>query len=480
MAVSLLDTGLFRVTVRYVRPLKPGAPYSYYRRIPDALRSHYGGKAFRRISLKTRDLHEATRKAAKFAAEDDALWATLQSHEGRRDGLTTPENRVAARALLRELGLEPGALTAAVPSQEGLDVGDIWDDHMSRQHGNAYLDARHEPETNQRPIEDFYSPVEAEAMRLLKEDPRKPRALLSDALSIYLSEHPKGELKRFSAGVKFAIGFVVSSVGDLPLPSYHREQARKVRDHLLRSGNKTGTVRRRLNDIKAVFNKGLVEFDLKAHGNPFEKLHIVNEEEDSKERVAFTAEELLVVAKACRSKDDDIRHIVALQADSGARLGEIVGLRLSDVVIDHETPHIIIQPHPSLGRTLKNANSERVVPLIGEALWAAQRAVKAAQGATRGSGWLFPRYASDGNVKANGASVAINKWLVRTLKAEKTTHSFRHAMRDRLRHAGVPNEFQDLIGGWGNRTVGQGYGEGYLLRQLREQMEKVSSAASQD
>jgi integrase len=110
------------------------------------------------------------------------------------------------------------------------------------------------------------------------------------------------------------------------------------------------------------------------------------------------------------------------------------------------------------------------VPLLGDALWAAERALKAVQGGSEGVGWLFPRYAADGEIKATHASQTINKWLSKSLKIAKTSHSFRHAMRDRLRHAGVSDEFQNLLGGWGARSVGQGYGEGYLLRQLREQL----------
>lgn len=476
MRSSLLDTGLIRVTVRYVKALKPGGPLFYYRRIPEGVRPHYEGKQFFRQSLRTRDLAEATRKAAKLAAEHDALWPTLQSREGQRAGLTTAENREAAKALLTALNLMPGELSAGTPLQEGRDPSDILDGYFSRRYGEAYLQARHEPWHSMVPVESFWTPAEAEAVRLLKEDPRKPQTLLSDALAIYLREHDKGDHAKFAADATRAIGHVISAVGDLPLTAYQRDHAKKVRDLLLKGGNKTATARRRLNSIKAVFNKGLIEFNLRAHGNPFEKLQIVKEAEDASEREAFTHDELRAIAHACRSKDDDIRHIVALQADTGARLGEIVGLRVSDVALDHETPHIFIREHTALGRTLKNANSEREVPLIGEALWAAQRALQAAQQHPQASGWLFPRYAVDGEVKATSASMAINKWLRGTLQIEKTTHSFRHAMRDRLRHVGVSEEFQNLIGGWGVRTIGQRYGQGYLLRQLREELEKVAAA----
>ena len=151
-----------------------------------------------------------------------------------------------------------------------------------------------------------------------------------------------------------------------------------------------------------------------------------------------------------------------------------MGLRSDDVVLDHGTPYVDIRPHPKLGRTLKTDASERKVPLVGMALWAAQRAVEAnRRHGGKSTGWLFPRYASEGEIKATHAANTINKWLGSVTKTAKTSHSFRHSMRDRLRHANVPQDIQDAVGGWGSRTVNMGYGEGYRLEQLRGHLDKV-------
>ena len=136
-------------------------------------------------------------------------------------------------------------------------------------------------------------------------------------------------------------------------------------------------------------------------------------------------------------------------------------------------PYIHIRAYKSLGRTLKTEPSERRVPLIGVALWAAQRAVEASKERCDKSGWLFPRYASDGEIDGTTAANGINKWLKKLTKTTKTSHSFRHSMRDRLRHVGAPVDIQDAIGGWGSKTVGMGYGEGYRLEQLKGWLDKV-------
>jgi hypothetical protein len=54
VARAILDTGYLTLTVRHLQ-LKNGV-YLYYRRIPEDLRAHYGGKRFIRKSLKTKEL----------------------------------------------------------------------------------------------------------------------------------------------------------------------------------------------------------------------------------------------------------------------------------------------------------------------------------------------------------------------------------------------------------------------------------------
>jgi integrase len=464
----LLEAGFLTVTIRHSL-LKNGV-YFYYRRIPYDVRSHFGGKLHRRVSLKTKEAHVAAKKIAALAAADDALWTSLRSPKAQELGLTTQQNRLAAETLLSAIGLAHG--DAHHDEESGLDHVEILDTYFDGRYGNKYLEVRHDPQRSQKDLERTLTPVEREAVRLVMEDPRKRRVTLNDALEAYLKNHENGEQEKFVRDTRRAIQHVIASVGDLPLEAYMREHANAVRDYLLARGTRTGTVRRELNRIKAVFNVGLTEFDLWTAKSPFEKLRIPNEDQDAEKRETFTAQELQAIGQACREMNDDIRHIIALQANTGARLGEIVGLRVEDVVLDHATPHIHIRPHVKLGRTLKTDTSERKVPLVGVALWAAQIAVEANRKGGK-KGWLFPRYASDGTIKATHAPNTINKWLQTVTKTEKTSHSFRHTMRDRLRHAGTPHDIQDAIGGWGTRTVGMGYGEGYRLEQLKGWLDKV-------
>jgi integrase len=217
-----------------------------------------------------------------------------------------------------------------------------------------------------------------------------------------------------------------------------------------------------------VFNLGRREFDIQA-SNPFEKLAIAREGLDAEKRLPFTQDELDTIAKACREANDDIRWIIAIQLATGSRLGEIIGLRRGDVFLDHEVPHIWIRPHEKLGRSLKTSGSARVVPLLGSSLWGATAAMRE----DGGSDWVFPRYAKDNEIKATHASGTINKYLKEGLGIPKTSHSFRHSMKDLLRDAGCPDDIQKQILGHGSRSISDSYGQGYKLPILRSWLEKA-------
>jgi site-specific recombinase XerD len=104
------------------------------------------------------------------------------------------------------------------------------------------------------------------------------------------------------------------------------------------------------------------------------------------------------------------------------------------------------------------------VPLLGDALEAAQAAVKASEG----SAYLFPRYARERGPDA--ASAALMKHLrgFTTDKRHKV-HSLRHGMKDRMRKAGVDKVSQDIVLGHAPTNVGETYGgeEGLLAVALR-------------
>ena len=80
--------------------------------------------------------------------------------------------------------------------------------------------------------------------------------------------------------------------------------------------------------------------------------------------------------------------------------------------------------------------------------------------------FCFPGYNSEADCNNNSASAAISKWIKTVAGPDAVIHGLRHGFRDRLRVVEASVDMIDQLGGWSLRTVGQGYGDGYLLELL--------------
>jgi integrase len=271
----------------------------------------------------------------------------------------------------------------------------------------------------------------------------------------------------FEKVTRLAFRILVQHCGDLPLDAYRRAHANDLVSKMLKAGSSTATVRRRLKSICAGFSIVIREHEL-GIPNPFENVRIPGEHEDEEEREPLTEGEMLILRRECPERDDDLRWMLMMLADTGARLAEVVGLDVSDVVLRGPVPYIDIRPHP--WRPLKTKASIRRVPLVGLALAAAERAVQAAN-----SGRLFTRYTDDTSCSTNTASATLNKRM-RSLGIDKTCHCLRHTMRDRLRAIECPSELMNMIGGWTTGDVGSKYGKGYPLSVKRDWLQRAMQA----
>ena len=287
---------------------------------------------------------------------------------------------------------------------------------------------------------------------------------LSCASEMYQRLKGKGRSKLFFGHTQRAIGYAIACLGDLDLAEYSTVDAGKLRDWLFEKGLKRSSVVRNLTIVKAVVNLAIHEEGLGIQ-NPFLKVYVPSDEQPSK-RHALSIEQIRLAQRHCRTKDDSLRWLCALISDTGMRLSEAVGLAKDDLRLHSETPHLVIQKHP--WRSLKTSGSERIVPLVGEALWAAQRLSQETSGP-----FLFPQYVNGQTTGSNSASAALNKWLKTFLPKDCVVHGMRHAFRDRLRAGKVPIDMIDQLGGWSSQTIGQRYGDGYSVQQCREILASV-------
>jgi integrase len=263
---------------------------------------------------------------------------------------------------------------------------------------------------------------------------------------------------------RVALSTFISLAGDRDVSEYTRQDAKLFVHHLQMKGNKTATIRRRINSLSAIINYAYSELDLDKR-NPFTRLFIQNEGADVFKRGTFTNEQLKWGYDKALSSGSTVKLLMPILGETGCRLAEVVGLRLEDIDLENDLIHI----RPNSARRLKNKTSERVLPLVGYAKNAMVKAMSQAD-----EEWLFPQYIKAGHCYATHASNAVNKWLKKDFDG-LTAHCLRHTFRDRLRAVECPLELIDQIGGWSTlQTIGSNYGKGYDIRSIEKFLYKVS------
>lgn len=292
---------------------------------------------------------------------------------------------------------------------------------------------------------------------LMSKAPSKPAHTIDDAIKLYKRERIKGgelEVKKNTQRMDRAIKRMKEALGGTvpPLLKFSREDARKVRDHLLGLDTLTpASVKRELNIIKAVFNLAITEFELSCN-NPFNKLDIPGLDEDGEDefekRFPFPPDLLDKARAMVMSKSNhELRLIWRLLEGTGARLAEITGLRVEDLTLTAPTPNIRVTWHQE--RRVKTKASKRFIPLVGDALKAAQEAVQAAEG----KAMLFAQYGNE-NGPTNASQSLMKRVREATSDERLVVHSLRHNMKDRLVLAEVDELTQNLI--LGHRLKGTG------------------------
>jgi integrase len=289
---------------------------------------------------------------------------------------------------------------------------------------------------------------------------------MSEALEYYLKIKGQAKPELFHKVATRNINFIIAELGDRDLAEYMSSDAGKFRDSLLDRGLLTSSVKRIFSSIKSVVN-----FSIKENGmnivNPFLGVYIPDLNDTTK-RKSIPIETIQKIQDKCVSTDDELRWMIGIISDTGMRLAEAVGLIRKDIVLNCDIPHVIIRPNEK--RRLKTKQSERTVPLVGVSLWAATRIIESTNDEQQ---YVFKRYNKTKTSNANSASAALNKWIKPYVENDMVIHSFRHAMRDRLRSVECPSDVVDSIGGWSAGSIGASYGTGYTLNVLHKWMSKM-------
>ena len=281
---------------------------------------------------------------------------------------------------------------------------------------------------------------------------------ISDALAAYLALKGLNKSEVFTRTATRNVEYLIEEFGDRPIGEYSSSDAARFRDALFERGLTSNSVKRIFASVRSIVQLTISEHGLEVK-NAFRGTYLPDKD-DKRSRQPIPLEIIRDIQRQCRDLDDDMRWLVALISDTGMRLAEAVGLLVSDLELKGEVPHINVQTHA--WRPLKTKASIRKIPLVGEALWAAERV-----GNNAISDFAFPRYCDGKRAQAGSVSAALNKWLKPRVTEGCVVHSFRHSLRDRLRAVECTADIVDQIGGWSTAGVEHGYVKDIPSARLR-------------
>lgn len=428
--------------------VKKDTPY-YQRRVPLPLVARFGKKVIKQ-KLDKKDGAFA-RQANNLAAWHDQLFASMIADPS----VVLPANKKAAEGLLFTYGLKPGDGQTKLTALQNA--------------GSEFTDQPHLIDFDADYLEKAERGTLTDVDRLAMQALHKPLPVMcSELWDAYLKDEQR--TAKWIKKHKMYFDRFIKIVGDLPVEALSIEVARSYRDERERLKLKSETIQKEIKFIKAVLNKGTRELGINIR-NPFDGVRANKLGKDSVKRETLNTAELKRVIAACKEKADDLALILLLIAFTGARLGEIIGLRLQDLILAGKLPSIHIREYGQ--RTLKTANSARELPIHPSAMPLVKEQIKLAIKAKKKV--LFPRYADGKSMPSSDtASATLNKRL-KSMITDKhiTNHCFRHTLEDRMRNADIPKDRRDEFLGHAKQGSGDNYGEGRALEFKRRDLLKA-------
>lgn len=183
-------------------------------------------------------------------------------------------------------------------------------------------------------------------------------------------------------------------------------------------------------------------------------------ETDAKQRPPFSnawIKDKLLAPGALDGLNAEARAILLVMVNTGCRPSEIAALTRTTIHLNHNVPHISIEPEV---RELKTAHARRKIPLLGVSL----EAIRAYPDG-------FPRYLNS----SASLSATVNKFLRANGLAETPAHtlySLRHSFEDRMLHAGIDDRIRrDLFG---HSLTRERYGTGASLEHAKELLQALA------
>lgn len=297
----------------------------------------------------------------------------------------------------------------------------------------------------------------------------KPSIELSKALKEYF-EHEKGNLTALSESQFHkwknprtrAVNNFIKVIGDKPVSEFVRQDIQDFRtwwiNKVTNDGLSTNTANKEFGFIKQALKSANINHNLDISVDTLFKEIRLKEVEKTKRfpfSTSFIQEKLFTIDDSLNA---EARLLIFAMADTGARIGELIGLEDNDILLNHDIPHIKIRPNAT--RSLKTPQSERDLPLVGASLFA----FKELNG-------TFNRYFG----KASLISTTINKYCRENDIFPSKNHSLyslRHSFEDRLTAIEPPDKVQAAL--MGHKYSRPRYGLGPTLAQKKIWLDKIA------
>lgn len=443
--------------------LKRGQRWYYQRRVPGQF-SHLDPRRFAKVSLKTDSLEVARLRRDQLAEADDEYWMALateysdnnQSGSNVRAALEHRYKAAISRAMAYGFSYKP-----AEPLAESRTIAELME-RINTLEAQASRNG---------------DPKRADSEALLGGAPDPVAELpVSEAFELYVSkiafddQYNKSAAQRRSweKTKRTSINYFIEQMGDLPLGEITRDVALEYRDwwveRMLPPDGDTkpvtpNTANRHIGNMRSLLQRYYKHIGDTAFEDPFRDFYFSGKTETK--RASFSDEwvrQRILVPGLFDGLRLELRVIVYLLIETGARLSELVNLREADIRLGDKVPHIAIRPEQN--RELKTEDSRREIPLVGIAEIAMRLCPEG-----------FPYYYDKSTlVSANLMKAFRQRKLLPS--RDHVIYSFRHSFEDRMLEAGLDYGLRcSLMGHKNNRPE---YGQGGSLEYRRSELLKIA------
>jgi len=446
-----------RLNTRYLK--QRGGWWHYVRRVPSRFEM-VDQRGLIQVALRTTSVEIAMMRRDGLAEADEALWNAKAielagPEKGTKSGYSAANLRhksAVARAMAQGFVYRPVDEVAALPDLEEI---------VERLKATVEKD----------------EPNEAKAEAMLGGAPvLVDEITVSEAFDLYVTkiafddQYNKSAAQRRSweKTKKTSINYFIEQMGDMPLSAITREVATSYRDwwqsRMMPQEDGTpavtpNTVNRHIGNMRSLYEryyKYRGEVDVT---DPFRGFYFSGK--STAKRASFSDDWVrgkILVPDLFDGLRVELRVIIYLLIETGARLSEIVNLRPEDIRLNAKVPHIYIRPEQN--RELKTDDSEREIPLVGVALPALHACPEG-----------FAHYYDKSTLVSANLMKAFRQRKLLPSK-DHVIYSFRHAFEDRMLEAGLDYGLRcALMGHKNNRPE---YGIGGSLEFRRDELLKIA------